>query len=87
MRGLPEIDMTPETIGTLIGLAIFIPLLLWRMRKMVSEQPLKLSRLWIRPIYVLVVGSILLFSFPPALADIPWLALAAAIGPAWTPGP
>lgn len=64
----------PNLTANLITLGIIVLVLVWRMRKLGTERPLKLKYLWARPIYVLVVGTILLIAFPLSVNDLPWLA-------------
>lgn len=67
---------------------ILPPILYWRMRKLSRPQPLKLGRLWIRPVLILAVCALVLFAPQPgthmvrhlSLPDWGWLALAGAIG-------
>jgi hypothetical protein len=72
----------------IIPLLIIIPILFFRLRKMSRPEPLKLGRLWIRPVLVLLGCTVVLFlpqrGTPGALqmTVLEWagLALAAAIG-------
>lgn len=80
--------MAPHsTIVSLLPFLIFLPLLYLRMRKLSRPQPLKLSRLWIRPVIVLAVCALALLAPQPghsahALAPAAWIwfALAAVLG-------
>jgi len=72
----------------IIPLLIIIPILFFRMRKMSRPEPLKLGRLWIRPVLVLLGCAVVLFVPQPGsqgvlqMTVLEWagLALAAALG-------
>ena len=72
----------PSALSYLLPLLIVLPLLYFRLRKMMRPQPLKLNRLWIRPAVILFAGIAVLVGAPPPVADLPWFAVAAAIGAA-----
>ncbi len=67
---------------------IIIPILFFRMRKMSRPEPLKLGRLWMRPVLVLVGCTVVLFLPQPGtpsvlhMTALEWagLALAAVLG-------
>jgi hypothetical protein len=71
-----------------LPLLILIPILYFRMRKLARPQPLKLSRLWIRPVVLVLAAALILWSPQPGLSRhftvSEWavLALAGAIGAA-----
>jgi hypothetical protein len=83
--------MPQHSLGVLqylIPLLILVPVLYFRMRRMIKARPLKLSQLWIRPALIVVAaGAALTLRAPnqpppPALTPPEWagLALAAALG-------
>lgn len=67
---------------------IIIPILIFRMRKMSTPQPLKLGLLWVRPAIVLLGAGVVLLLHQPGsrsvleMTPVEWcgLALAAVIG-------
>jgi hypothetical protein len=68
-----------------LPILIIVPVLLLRLRRSMKVQALKLSRLWIRPA-ILISMAVLVLAVPVpgrpglSLADVLWLALAAAVG-------
>jgi hypothetical protein len=70
----------PNPLSYVIPVLIILPLLYFRLRKMMRPQPLKLNRLWIRPAIILVLGIAALGAALPPAADLPWFVLAAATG-------
>ncbi|HXS05791.1 MAG TPA: hypothetical protein VN723_03310 [Rhizomicrobium sp.] len=69
-----------NTLSYVIPLLVILPLLYFRLRKMMRPQPLKLNRLWIRPVIILALGLSALGAALPPPADLPWFAAAAAVG-------
>ena len=77
-----------QTIQLFLPILILTPVLYFRMRRMSKAQPLKLNRLWIRPVIILAVVALVLLAPQPghhvvrhfAVLDWAWLAVAAAIG-------
>lgn len=65
-----------------LPLLILIPVLYFRMRKLSRPQPLKLTRLWIRPVVLVLVATLVLWSPVPGVSrsftGSEWLILAAA---------
>jgi hypothetical protein len=80
----------PQGLITLIVVVALLPLLYFRLRKMLKPQPLKLGRMWIRPVLLVVVAALALFAPQPGThvaahltpAQWGWLALAALVGAA-----
>lgn len=72
----------------LIVVALLLPLLYFRLRKMLRPQPLKLGRMWIRPAMLVAAAALALLAPQPGAHAMPhlnaaqwsWLALAALIG-------
>src|SRR3954470_3847522 len=77
-----------QSLITLIIVVALLPLLYFRMRKMMRPQPLKLGRMWIRPAILVAVAALALFAPQPGTHQVAhltsvqwsWLALAALIG-------
>ena len=63
-----------------IPILVILPLIYLRLRKMMRPQPLKLNRLWLRPVIILALGVSALGAALPPVADLPWFALAALAG-------
>jgi hypothetical protein len=65
-----------------LPLLIVLPILYFRMRRMGKPQPLKLKRLWIRPVLLLVAACLVLFlpqpgqGAAPPLSPLEWVGLA-----------
>jgi len=77
-----------QVLQLLIPVVIILPMLYLRMRKMTKAQPLKLGRLWIRPVMFLAVATLVVLAPQPGqhavrhflALDWAWLALAAGLG-------
>jgi len=71
-----------------LPILILLPMLYFRMRKLSRPQPLKLKRLWIRPVIILLACALVLFAPQPgthlvrhfSVMDWGWLVLAGALG-------
>jgi hypothetical protein len=83
--------MQPQhSLVTLVIVIALLPLLYFRLRKMLRPQPLKLGNMWIRPAILIAVAALALFAPQPGMHVVPhltptqwsWLALAALIGAA-----
>jgi hypothetical protein len=80
--------MTPKLLQLLLPILIIVPVMYLRLRKMNKPQPLKLGRLWIRPVLLLIAAGLVLFLPQPGQHVAPhitpqeWggLAAAAALG-------
>jgi hypothetical protein len=70
----------PNPLNYLIPILVILPLLYLRLRRMMKPTPLKLNRLWIRPLIFLAIGGATLVASPPPLQDWFWVALTALIG-------
>jgi len=77
-----------QALQLFLPVLIVLPILYFRMRRMAKSQPLKLGRLWIRPIIVLLATGLVLFLPQPGqhavrhflVQDWAWLGLAAGLG-------
>jgi hypothetical protein len=78
----------PQGLITLIIVIVLLPLLYFRLRKMLRPQPLKLGRMWIRSAILVAAAALALLAPQPHTHGVPhltpaqwsWLALAALIG-------
>lgn len=65
-------------LSTLIPLIVIFAVFMLRMRRMSGTRPMSLPRLWIRPVIVLIVAVLVVYSAPPQSA-VQALVLAAAL--------
>jgi len=72
----------PNALNYIIPVLVLLPLIYLRLRRMMRPQPLKLNRLWIRPVIILALGLSALGAALPPVADLPWFGMAALIGAA-----
>jgi hypothetical protein len=70
----------PNPLTYLIPVLVILPLLYFRLRRMMKPTPLKLNRMWIRPLIFLAAGGAVLVASPPPASDWFWFALAALLG-------
>ena len=70
----------PNLLAYVIPVLVILPILYFRLRRMMKPQPLKLNRLWIRPAIILLVGFGVVGAAPPPARDWFWFALAALLG-------
>jgi len=70
----------PNPMTYLIPILVILPILFFRMRRMMRPTPLKLDRMWIRPALILFAGLAVVASAPPPARDWIWFALAALLG-------
>jgi hypothetical protein len=77
-----------QAMQLFLPILIILPILYLRMRKMTKAQPLKLGRLWIRPAFILLAATLVVFLPQPGqhavrhflAQDWAWLAVAAGLG-------
>jgi hypothetical protein len=77
-----------QALHLFLPILIAVPFLYFRMRKMARAQPLKLNRLWIRPVLILAIAALVLVAPSPGHqpahvltpVDWAWMALAAGLG-------
>ena len=55
-----------QAIQFFLPILVILPLLYFRMRKMARARPLKLKRMWIRPVLFLAVAALVLLAPQPA---------------------
>jgi hypothetical protein len=67
-------------LSYVIPILVILPLVYLRLRRMMKPQPLKLNRLWIRPVVILALGISAIGAALPPMGDLPWFVLAALIG-------
>jgi hypothetical protein len=70
----------PNPLAYVIPILVILPILYFRLRRMMKPTPLKLRRLWLRPIIILCAGIAVLAAAPPPARDWFWFALAALLG-------
>jgi hypothetical protein len=70
----------PDPLTYVIPILVILPILYFRLRRMMKPTPLKLNRMWIRPLIFLFAGAGVLAASPPAIGDWFWFALAALLG-------
>lgn len=70
----------PNALNYVIPILVLLPLIYLRLRRMMRPQPLKLNRLWIRPVIILALGLSALGAALPPVADLPWFGVAALSG-------
>ncbi len=70
----------PNLLTYVIPILVILPILYFRLRRMMKPMPLKLNRLWVRPAIILCVGIAVLVAAPPPARDWFWFALAALLG-------
>ena len=77
--------MNPHALSIVIPILVILPILYFRMNKMLKPQRLKLRSLLIRPALMIFAAGALLTASPPQVSDAPWFVLAAlpAIGGGW----
>jgi hypothetical protein len=72
--------MDPKTLSLVIPILVILPILYFRLRKMMKPQRLKLSSLWVRPALMIFAAGALLAAAPPAQSDAIWFVVAGALG-------
>ena len=70
----------PNLLAYVIPILVILPILYFRLRRMMKPMPLKLNRLWIRPAFILLIGFGVVGAAPPPARDWFWFALAALLG-------
>ncbi|HEX4371015.1 MAG TPA: hypothetical protein VH019_06685 [Rhizomicrobium sp.] len=70
----------PNLLTYVIPILVILPILYFRLRRLMKPMPLKLNRMWIRPAIILCVGIAVLAAAPPPARDWFWFALAALLG-------
>ena len=75
---MPHAQANP--LSYLIPILVILPILYFRIRRMMKPTPLKLKRMWIRPAIILCAGIAVLAAAPPPARTWFWFALAALLG-------
>ena len=70
--------MDPHTLSIALPILIILPILYFRMNKMLKPQRLKLRNLLIRPALMIFAAGALIAAAPPSLSEAPWFVFAAA---------
>ncbi|HWF64745.1 MAG TPA: hypothetical protein VN685_09050 [Rhizomicrobium sp.] len=73
----------PNPLAYLIPILVILPILYFRLRRMMKPRALKLNRMWIRPAILLFAGVAVLAASPPPVSEWFWFALAALMGAAF----
>jgi hypothetical protein len=74
--------MDPQILRFVIPLLIIVPLIYFRLSRMMKPQRLKLQSLLIRPAIIFFAAAVILIQAPPLPQDYVWFALAVALGAA-----
>jgi hypothetical protein len=72
--------MDPQTLRIVIPLVIIVPILYFRLTRMMKPQRLKLRTLLIRPAIILFAAGVVLLQAPPQSQDYAWFILAVVLG-------
>jgi Protein of unknown function (DUF1453) len=72
--------MDRQSLGIILPVVIILPILYFRLNRMLKPQRLKLRSLLIRPLLMIVAAAVLLAAAPPRISDAGWFALAAVLG-------
>ncbi|MDP1631612.1 MAG: DUF1453 family protein [Caulobacter sp.] len=72
----------PEVLGPLIGVAILIVVMGFRLAGAGKAKPLKLEFMWILPVWLVAITTLLLWQMPPRGLEWLWLSVAFAAGAA-----
>lgn len=70
----------PQTVGPIIGVVIFLAIFGLRMTRARQARPLKLEWMWVMPVFLLTMTSLLIWQSPPQGLEWLWLALVFALG-------
>lgn len=70
----------PNPLTYVIPILVILPILYFRLRRMMKPTPFKLNRMWVRPVIFFAVGILVLVATPPRAQDWFWFALAALLG-------
>jgi hypothetical protein len=74
--------MNAQTLQIIIPILIIVPLLYFRINRMMKPQRLKLTSLLIRPAIIIFAAAMVMTQAPPQPDDYVWFALAVAVGAA-----
>ena len=72
--------MNPHSLSLIIPILVILPVLYFRLHKMLKPQRLKLRSLWVRPAIMIFAAASLLAASQPQPADALWFAPAALLG-------
>ncbi len=80
--------LTPRLLAYVVGGAVFLAILAFRMRRAMASRPFQLKFIWVLPTIFLVMAVITLAARPPLGVQWLWLglALAAGLGIGWVNG-
>ncbi|WP_395646008.1 hypothetical protein [Terricaulis sp.] len=74
------IALPPNALQYMIGGAVVLLMMAFRMSRMTRQRRLRVEQLWIVPAIFTIIAVLVMVATPPALADAPWLILALALG-------
>ena len=72
--------LPPHALQYIIGGAVVLAMMAFRMSRMTRQRRLRVEQLWIVPAIFMVIAAIVMVATPPALSDAPWLIGAAVFG-------
>jgi hypothetical protein len=72
--------MNPHSLSLIIPILVILPVLYFRLSKMLKPQRLKLQSLWVRPAIMIFAAASLLAASPPGSSEVFWFAPAALLG-------
>lgn len=70
----------PQTLGPIIGVAIFLAIFTFRMARGRQARPLKLEWMWVMPLFLVSMTALLIRQSPPQGMEWAWLALVFVLG-------
>ncbi|MDO9224047.1 MAG: DUF1453 family protein [Caulobacter sp.] len=75
-------NLDPQTLGPIIGIAIFVAIMGFRLMRGRKPRPLKLEWMWLMPAVLVLVAGSLIWQLPPRGLEWLWLAIALLVGAA-----
>jgi hypothetical protein len=72
--------MDPQILRIVIPVLVILPILYFRLNRMMKPQRLKLQSLLVRPAIIIFAAAVVLTQAPPQAGDFVWFALAVVLG-------